>query len=350
MQKILFTGGGSAGHVIPNIALIEQLLSEGDCQPYYIGTDGIEKRLIAPWHIPFYTITCPKLIRGGGFKGFKNNIKIPFAFRNAVKQAEKLIQELQPDVIFSKGGYVALPVVVAGARLKIPCYAHESDFSMGLANKLSARYCKNVFTSFPETAKRCKRGLHSGSLIRRSVFSPSKAEARRKWNIPFDRKTILVFGGGSGSARINECIRANLNKLCEKYAVIHVCGKGNLAPIVLKNYHQVEFIEDMGTAYACADVVVARAGSGTVFELMALKKPAIFIPLEGQTRGDQLENARYFTERGLCYTLRQNRLQELMKTIDKVFSDELLKTKLAESHFSAGNAMVLRALRGEYRG
>lgn len=350
MQKILFTGGGSAGHVVPNVALIEQLLSEGNCQPYYIGTDGIEKSLISPWKIPFATISCPKLIRGGGFAGFKKNIQIPFAFRRAVKEAENLLRNIQPDVIFSKGGYVALPVVVAGKRLKIPCYAHESDFSMGLANKLSTRYCKQIFTSFPETAKRCKRGLHSGSIIRRSVFSPSKAEARRKWNIPFDRKTVLVFGGGSGSARINESIRANLNALCEKYAVIHVCGKGNLSPVTRKNYYQTEFIEDMGTAYACADVVISRAGSGTVFELLALKKPAVLIPLEGQTRGDQLENAWYFTKRGLCYTLKQNRLQDLPKTLDKLFADEALKSRLAESNFSAGNAMILRALQSERRG
>ena len=350
MQKILFTGGGSAGHVIPNVALIEQLLSEGGCQLFYIGTDGIEKRLIAPWNIPFYTIICPKLIRGGGLAGFKNNVQIPFAFRRAVKQAERLLQEIRPDVVFSKGGYVALPVVIASKRLKIPCYAHESDFSMGLANKLSVKHCKRVFTSFPETAKACKRGQYSGSLIRRSILAPTKADARRKWGIPFDKKTVLIFGGGSGSARINESVRANLHTLCEKYVVIHVCGKGNVSPITAKNYYQREFIEDMGTAYACADVVISRAGSGTVFELMALKKPALFIPLEGQTRGDQLENAQYFTKRGLCYTLRQNRLQELVKTLDRLFADEPLKQRLAESCFPAGNDMVLQALRGERHG
>ncbi len=347
MQKILFTGGGSAGHVIPNIALIEELLSAGNTKLFYVGTEGIEQRLIQPWQIPFYTLSCPKLVRGGGWKGLKNNLKIPFAFRKAVNEAKGILQELQPDVIFSKGGYVSLPVVVAGKKLKIPCYAHESDFSVGLANKLSARYCKTVFTSFPETAKKCKRGLHSGSLIRRSIFAPSKAEARRKWGIGFHEKVVLIFGGGSGSARINEVVRANLKTLLSKYVIIHVCGKGNLAPTTLKNYYQTEFIEDMGEAYACADLVVARAGSGTVFEIMALRKPAVFIPLEGQTRGDQLENAKYFTDRGLCYTLRQSHLQELPKRIEKVMTDTALHARLAESNYTPGNATVLRALTGK---
>ncbi len=347
MQKILFTGGGSAGHVIPNLALIEELLSSGNTHLAYIGTDGIEKRLIEPWQIPFYTLSCPKLIRGGGWKGLKNNLQIPFAFRRAVKQAKAILEEIRPDVIFSKGGYVALPVVVAGKKLKIPCYAHESDFSMGLANTLSARYCKRLFTSFPETAKRCKRGVYSGSLIRRSVFAPSKAEARRKWGIGFQEKVILVFGGGSGSARLNEAVRTYLKPLLQKYVIIHVCGKGNLAPTTLKNYYQTEFIEDMGGAYACADLVISRAGSGAVFELIALKKPAILIPLEGQTRGDQMENAKYFTDRGLCYTLRQNRLDLLPKTIEKILQDTTLIQRLNESHYASGNATVLSALRSE---
>ena len=156
MKKILFTGGGSAGHVVPNIALIEQLLSEGGIEVGYMGTNGIEKDIVAPWKLPYYTIECPKLIRGGGFSALKKNFKIPVRFIKSVRQAKKGLKAFQPDAVFSKGGYVALPVVIAAKTLKIPCYAHESDFSAGLANKLSARFCKRVFTSFPETAKRLK--------------------------------------------------------------------------------------------------------------------------------------------------------------------------------------------------
>ena len=350
MKKIVFTGGGSAGHVVPNIALIEELLSTGEAEPYYIGTDGIEKTLIRPWKIPYQTISCPKLIRGGGIKGLKNNLKIPFAFYRAVQECKIALSQIKPDAVFSKGGYVALPVVVAAKKLKIPCFAHESDFSVGLANKLSAKHCKAVFTSFPETAKRVKRGVYSGSLIRRSIFSPSKAEARRQLGIGFHDTVILIFGGGSGSAKINESVRKHIQTLCQKYVVLHACGKGNVVESNVKNYRQTEFLNDMGTAYACADLVIARAGSGTVFEILALKKPSILIPLESQTRGDQVENARYFSARGLCRVLRQHRLDELPQAVENALIDGRMKTRLAESGYTPGNATVLRYLRSEPRG
>lgn len=347
MQTIVFTGGGSAGHVVPNIALIEELLPKDENNLHYIGTNGIEKELIAPWKIPFHALTCPKLIRGGGLRGFKNNIQIPFAFYRAVKQAKQILQQIKPDVVFSKGGYVALPVVIAAKRLHIPCYAHESDYSVGLANKLSARYCKIVFTSFPETAQKVKNGKYSGSLIRRSVLSPKKAQARKKWNIGFQDKVVLIFGGGSGSAKINSAVRTHIQTLCANYVVIHACGKGNVVDSNIPNYRQTEFIEDMGTAYACADVIVARAGSGTVFEILAQKKPSVLIPLEGQTRGDQMENARYFTARGLCHTLFERYLNVLPKAIEDALLDTEMQTRLQESGFNSGTATVLRALQGE---
>ena len=215
MRKILFTGGGSAGHVVPNIALIEQLLSEGNTEVCYIGTNGIEKSIVAQWHIPYYTIDCPKLIRGGGVKGLKQNLKIPFAFRRAYKQAKKGLQTFKPDAVFSKGGYVALPVVFAAKKLKIPGFAHESDFSPGLANKLSARACQKIFTSFPETAKKFRRGVHSGAPIKRAVLSATRTDARRRLGIDSSQTVILVFGGGSGSKIINEALRKQLKTLTE---------------------------------------------------------------------------------------------------------------------------------------
>ena len=344
MKKILFTGGGSAGHVVPNVALIEELLSKGEVSVGYMGTDGIEKQIIAPWHIPFYTIECPKLVRSGGWKGLKNNLKIPTAFSRAVKQAEKGLREFQPNAVFSKGGYVALPVVVAAHRLKIPCFAHESDFSPGLANKLSARFCKKVFTSFPETAKKFRRGAYSGAPIKRSVLSASRAEAKLHFQIPFEQKTLLIFGGGSGSAIINNAVREQLQTLAKNRTILHVCGKGNVIDSDVKNYRQFEFISDMGGAYACADGIICRAGAGAVFEVLALKKPTIFIPLEGQTRGDQLENANYFQRKGLCRVLRQSRLSALSEEVNALFSDEELKKRLQESDFTSGNAVIINEL------
>jgi UDP-N-acetylglucosamine--N-acetylmuramyl-(pentapeptide) pyrophosphoryl-undecaprenol N-acetylglucosamine transferase len=344
MKKILFTGGGSAGHVIPNVALIEEILSSGKADVCYMGTNGIEKSVIAEWKIPYYEISCPKLIRGGGWQGLKNNLRIPARFFHAVKQAEKGLLLLQPSAVFSKGGYAALPVVFAAKKLKIPCFAHESDFSLGLANRISLRKCEKVFTSFPETAKKNKKCQYSGAPLRRSVFSATKADARKKLNIPFQAKVLLVFGGGSGSQSINLAILKHLKTLTKHYYILHVCGKGNTVDCRAENYRQFEFVSDMGMLYACADGVVARSGAGTVFEIMALKKPAIFIPLEGQTRGDQAQNAAYFQKRGLCRMLSQNKLELLPKAIDLLFSDEPLKSRLNESNFTSGNEKILQAL------
>ncbi len=345
MKKILFTGGGSAGHVVPNIALIEQLLSEGEIDVCYMGTDGIEKEIVAKCKLPYYTIDCPKLIRGGGARAFKQNLKIPFSFFRAVRQAKIGLKQLRPDAVFSKGGYVALPVVVAAKKLKIPCYAHESDFSAGLANALSSRYCKKIFTSFPETAQKLKHGVYSGAPIKRSVFTASRAETRIRLGIGLDETVILVFGGGSGSKTINDAVRNNVKTLCQKYAIYHVCGKGNLVNSTVKNYHQTEFVADMGGLYACADLIVCRAGAGTIFEILALKKPSILIPLEGQTRGDQIENANYFKKRGLCRVLKQSDISLLPQEIENALDDARLKTRLAESDYRPANDFILKQLK-----
>ena len=345
MKKILFTGGGSAGHVIPNIALIEELLSDGDVEICYMGTSGIEKELIADWGIPFYEIACPKLIRGKSWSAWKRNLRIPIELRRAKEQALRILQEVRPDAVFSKGGYVALPVIAAARKLNVPCFAHESDFSPGLANRLTARKCKYVFTSFPETAKKLPRGKYSGAPLRRSIFNATRAEARKCFSIPFNAQVLLVFGGGSGSAAINDALRKHLKTLTEHYVILHVCGKGNAVENNIKNYRQFEFIADMGMAYACADLIISRAGAGTVFELLALKKPSILVPLEGQTRGDQVENAAYFQAKGLCKVLKQDLLFTLPHAIEDAFADEEMQTKLHESDFRRGNERILQELR-----
>ncbi|MBR2623473.1 MAG: UDP-N-acetylglucosamine--N-acetylmuramyl-(pentapeptide) pyrophosphoryl-undecaprenol N-acetylglucosamine transferase [Clostridia bacterium] len=345
MKKILFTGGGSAGHVVPNIALIEELLSEGDIEVCYMGTGGIEKDLIADRGVPFYEIQCPKLVRGKSWSAWKRNLHIPIEFHRAKKQALEGLRQLQPTAVFSKGGYVALPVIAAARTLGIPCFAHESDYSPGLANRLTARKCKYVFTSFPETAKRLPHGKYSGAPLRRSVFNATRADARKRFSIPFNANVLLVFGGGSGSVAINNALRKHLKALTEKYVVLHVCGKGNCVESNLKNYQQFEFIADMGMAYACADLVISRAGAGTVFELLALQKPSILIPLEGQTRGDQVENAAYFKERGLCRVLKQDLLFTLPHAVDQGFLDEEMKQRLKNSDFHSGNQLILQELR-----
>ena len=345
MQKILFTGGGSAGHVIPNVALIQELQKTGEYDLCYFGTSGIEKGLITPLKIPYFTYAAPKLKRGCSFDAIKNNLAIPHRFLQAISTAKKKLQEIRPDVVFSKGGYVALPVVYAAARLGIPCLTHESDLSPGLANKLMAKKCKRVLTAFPETAKRFSRGVYCGQPLRGELFGRSKSAAKRELTGGTQRKVILIFGGGSGSAAINDAIRKLAPALCRKYYLLHVCGKNGTLQSSLKNYRQFPFIKDMGAAYAAADLIISRAGAGAVFETLALKKPAIFIPLEGQTRGDQMENARYFSEKQLCYLLPQSRLDELPQTIERALADNGLKERLLTAPYSSGTKPALQIIR-----
>ena len=341
MKKIVFTGGGSAGHVLPNIAIIQELLKRGTYDVYYFGSSGIEKELVSALKIPYYEMACPKLYRGTDFYKNMQNLKIPFDFSKAEKLAMRGLKTIKPDLVFSKGGYVALPVVSAAKKLKIPCLTHESDFTIGLANKLMANKCEHVLTSFPETAEKVKNGKYTGAPVRKNLFNVSKIEARERLGIHTHKKVLLVFGGGSGSAAINLCIRTNAPKLCEKYFILHICGKNNGFGNRMDGYKQMEFISDMGSAYALADLVIARSGAGTAFEVLALKKRAIFIPLEAASRGDQLQNAKYFQSKGLCKILRQKNLGDLPKAIDETLRDDKLKENLERTQTENGLENVL---------
>ena len=344
MKKIVFTGGGSAGHVIPNLALIEQLQSLGNMDIAYIGTDGIEKRILAPLHIPYHTLHCPKFARGMSLSTLKNNLKIPFALHRAKQEAVHALKMLQPDVIFSKGGYVALPVLLAARKLRIPCFAHESDFSPGLTNRLTARFCKKMFTSFPETAQKLPHGKYCGALLRPSLFNSTRKQARASLSISEEETVLLIIGGGSGSQLVNQAVRNHLKTLLARYTILHVCGKGNVVDSNFKNYHQFEFIADMGSLYEASDLILSRAGSGAVFEILAFKKPSILIPLEHASRGDQVENAKYFAEKGLCHILRQTQLDTLPTVIEKALTDQPMRLRLENNSFTAGNERVLEEL------
>ncbi|MBO4989220.1 MAG: UDP-N-acetylglucosamine--N-acetylmuramyl-(pentapeptide) pyrophosphoryl-undecaprenol N-acetylglucosamine transferase [Clostridia bacterium] len=336
MKKIVFTGGGSAGHVVPNLALMEEL-SAYDLS--YIGTDGIEKRLVTEQKIPFYTISCPKLKR----EWTLSNLSIPFALHEAVKEAKKGLSTIQPDLVFSKGSYVSLPVVMAAKKMGIPVLVHESDLSMGLANKIGSHYAKAVLTAFPETAERCKKGKYVGNPIRR--LTAKRSAARKKYGIYDDRPLLLVFGGGSGSKAINEALRACAPSLCRKYAILHLTGKGNVVGSNIPHYLQREYESDMASAYAAADFVLCRAGANTVFELLALKKPALLVPLAKSSRGDQLENAAYFEKKGLFHVLQESNLSALEEEIEKLMLDEKCREALLTSAYPKDNAPILREIK-----
>lgn len=339
MKKILFTGGGSAGHAVPNVALINELK---DCfEIFYIGTDKIEKEIIKPLKIPYYTIDCPKFVRGF----FLQNLKIPFSLRKATKNCVEILSKIKPDLVFSKGGYVSVPVISAAKKLKIPSLTHESDFSAGLANRLNARKCEKILTSFPETADKFSNGKYTGSPIRKELFFSDKAKAREKYGFNKNKPVLLFLGGGSGSKVINEVLREILPTLSRKYYILHICGKGNVIQNNIVGYIQREYETDMASAYGCADMVVSRSGANTVFEVMALKKKALFIPLENSSsRGDQVQNAKYFEDRKLCAVLHEKDIKNLFQAIDNAFENRRIDDNLRINNASDGTANAIKEI------
>ena len=336
MKKILFCGGGSAGHVIPNIALIEQM---PEYEIYYMGTGGIEENICKTNKIDFYKFDAVKFVRGK----LLCNLAIPFKLIKSIKQAGKIIDEIKPDLLFCKGGYVCIPPAIAAKRRKIPVLAHESDLEAGLANKLIASKCEKMLTAFPSTASKFKNGKFVGTPMRKNLFGRNKIEAKQSLGIDSSRPTVIVFGGGSGSKIINDNLRKIAFDLCKKVNILHLCGKGNKVDTNIYGYKQIEFAEDMGEVYACADYAVARCGSNSAFELIALKIPTLFIPLENKSsRGDQVKNAEYFQNAGLCKVLKERNLtpETLKSGIFKLISDSEIKNALEKSNFKCGNEAI----------
>lgn len=340
MKKIVFCGGGSAGHVIPNVAIIEQLKGITEC--VYLGTNGIEKKICADNNIKFYEAEAVKLVRGK----ILCNLALPFKLFKSIKQAKKILEDIEPDLVFCKGGYVCVPHAIAASKLGIPVITHESDISAGLANKFIAKRCEKVLTSFPQTAKSFDRGIYTGTPMRNSLFDRNRAKAREKFNLDM-RPTVLVTGGGNGSEKINNAVRNIAPKLCKDYNIIHLCGKGKAVPLSVYGYKQIEFESDMGLVYSCTDVAVSRCGSNTANELIALKIPSLFIPLENKrSRGDQVKNAEYFKNKKLCRVLKESELteQKLIENIYALLNDTKLKKALDETSVKCGNEKILKEI------
>lgn len=340
MRKIVFCGGGSAGHVIPNVAIIEQLKGITEC--VYLGTNGIEKKICADNNIKFYEAEAVKLVRGK----ILCNLALPFKLFKSIKQAKKILEDIEPDLVFCKGGYVCVPPAIAASKLGIPVITHESDISAGLANKFIAKRCEKVLTSFPQTAKSFDRGIYTGTPMRNSLFDRNRAKAREKFNLDM-RPTVLVTGGGNGSEKINNAVRNIAPKLCKDYNIIHLCGKGKAVPLSVYGYKQIEFESDMGLVYSCTDVAVSRCGSNTANELIALKIPSLFIPLENKrSRGDQVKNAEYFKNKKLCRVLKESELteQKLIENIYALLNDTKLKKALDETSVKCGNEKILKEI------
>lgn len=325
MKKIVLTGGGTAGHVTPNMALIEQLREEG-YEISYIGSySGIEKGLIEGMGIPYYGISSGKLRRYFDLK----NLSDPFRVLKGIHEARKLMRKLKPDVVFSKGGFVAVPVVFAAHRYKIPTIIHESDMTPGLANKLCIPKADKVCCNFAETMDYLPAGkaVHTGTPLRKELFTGDRQKGLDFCGFTSGKPVVLVVGGSTGAAVVNEAVRNLLPTLLKNYDVIHLCGKGkcNSDYNDIAGYRQYEYISaELKDLFASADVIVSRAGANAVCELLALAKPNILVPLSAAaSRGDQILNAESFERCGYSYLLYEEKLtnETLLNAINTVYED-----------------------------
>ena len=325
MKRIILTGGGTAGHVTPNIALLPRL-KELQYDIHYIGSyHGIEKELIEQFGIPYHGISSGKLRRYFSIQNFTD----PFRVIKGLGEAKKLVKILNPDVIFSKGGFVSVPVVLAGKSRHVPTIIHESDMTPGLANKLSIPSATKVCCNFPETLTHLPEGkaILTGSPIRQELLSGDKYKAKEFLKFTSDKPVVMVVGGSLGSVAVNEAVRGVLPELLETFQVIHLCGKGKIDESLknLEGYAQFEYVkEELKDLFALTDIVISRAGANAICELLALHKPNLLIPLSvNASRGDQILNARSFERQGYSIVLEEESLtkEELLNSIMTLYKD-----------------------------
>ena len=323
MKRIILTGGGTAGHVTPNIALIPKLRELG-FDIHYIGSyNGIEKDLIEPFGIPYHGISSGKLRRYFSLQNFTD----PFRVIKGFGEARKLIKNLKPDVIFSKGGFVSVPVVLAGKKCKVPVIIHESDMTPGLANKIAIPSAAKICCNFPETLDCLPEGkaVLTGSPIRQELLSGNKIAAMDLCKFTADKPVILVIGGSLGSVVVNNAVRESLPCLQKDFQIIHLCGKGKTDESLknTKGYCQFEYVKDeLRDIFALSEIVISRAGANAICELLALRKPNLLIPLSAKaSRGDQILNARSFERQGFSMVLEEEDLtkETLTSTVYKLF-------------------------------
>ena len=347
-KRIVFTGGGTAGHVTPNIALIEPLLREG-WEVHYIGSEtGMEKGLIAGIAgVTYHGISTGKLRRYFSWQNFID----PFRVLKGYAQARRLIRSIQPDVIFSKGGFVSVPVVLGAG--KVPVVAHESDYSPGLSNRIATRFTDKVCLSFEDTLAHIPhgKGVFTGTPIRPALYIGSRERALAFTGLSGEKPVLLVMGGSLGAQKLNELVRAALPLLNERFEVIHLCGQGkNDCNCICCGYSQYEYIDkELPDLFALSDLVLSRAGANSVFELLALNKPSVLVPLtSASTRGDQLLNARYFEKKGYAKVVDQNTAtpESLVAAIDEVYSQRAeYAERMCEDTRSDGTETILEIIK-----
>lgn len=348
MKKILLTGGGTAGHVTPNIALLPGLKQAGFDILYVGSYEGMEKGLIEAQHIPYKGIATGKFRRYLSLK----NLSDPFRVLKGYQEAKKIIRDYKPDVLFSKGGFVSVPVVLAAGKYKIPVIIHESDMTPGLANRLCQSSASKICCNFPETVKHlpADKAVLTGSPIRQELLTGSREAGLHFAGLTPDKPVLLMMGGSTGSRAVNTALRAVLPQLLKEFHVIHLCGKGNLDPSLTQpGYAQYEYIsEELKDLMAAADVVLSRAGANAICELLALKKPNILVPLPlSVSRGDQILNAESFQKQGFSFVLPEENLtsESLLDAIRQVYSNRASYIRsMEQSSQSNGVEIILKLL------
>ena len=327
MKKIVLTGGGTAGHVTPNLALLPSLRKE-EFEIHYIGSyNGIERRLIEDAGIPYDGISSGKLRRYFDIKNFSDPLRVLKGYG----QAKRLMKQYRPDIVFSKGGFVSVPIVLAAKHYKIPVIIHESDMTPGLANKICIPAAQKVCCNFPETLNYLPKdkAVLSGSPIREELLTGDRLSGLQYAGLSANRPVILVIGGSLGSVTVNHAVRSILPKLLPQFQIIHICGKGNLDESLIgtSGYVQYEYVDKpLRHLFAAADLIISRAGANSICEILALRKPNILIPLSAAaSRGDQILNANSFAKQGFSTVLEEEVLtsETLYQAVSETYKNRI---------------------------
>ncbi|WP_170006445.1 undecaprenyldiphospho-muramoylpentapeptide beta-N-acetylglucosaminyltransferase [Bacillus fonticola] len=343
MKRIVLTGGGTTGHVAVNVSLIPHLQEKGWSISYIGSYKGIEKELIEPLEgIDYHAISTGKLRRYLSVE----NVKDVFRVLKGIHQAKKILKKLKPDIVFSKGGFVSVPVVLAAKQMKIPVVTHESDRSPGLANRIGLPIAKKVCVTFEETINHLQgdKGVFVGPVIREAIFNGSRDAGRALVGAQTSKPILLVMGGSQGAGSMNTFVRKKLTALTEQFHVVHLCGKGKVDEMLtdVTNYTQFEYVnKELPDVLAATDLVMTRAGANSIFEGIALRKPMLLVPLPlSQSRGDQIENAEYFQQKGFVHVVGDEVLEKepdrafaaLMKTYEARYElKETLRSETSEN-------------------
>lgn len=350
MKRIILTGGGSAGHVTPNLALIAELKKEG-WDIHYVGTkDGIERTLINDKGITYHTVQAGKLRRYFNVK----NITDPFKVIYGIMQSISIVGKLKPKVIFSKGGFVSVPVVIGGWMNRIPVIIHESDMTPGLANKIASPFASRICVNFPETGKKFGgvKTIHTGTPIRKEILDGDINKGLDLCGFVKDKPVVMVMGGSLGSRNLNKLVRDTLPMLLKDYQVVHICGKSNIDENLkgLKGYKQFEYIsEEQPHIFKISSIIISRSGANSIFEFLILKLPSILIPLSNKSsRGDQILNARYFEKLGFSKVLTEENLNSTVlydNIVDLYKNRNKYINNMNKKHIPDGTKEIMELIR-----